>query len=171
MANEIVLVEYEKACRQVARAVSANEIMKIKEQADIMNACAKVIKNKKLEADAWELRIRAERRLGEMLRDGKDDRASVGRPNKSISEKGISKPTLKEMKITDGLATRARRLAELPSDKFGIMIVDGRFDVTHSAENSSQLKEKSKKKPKPQREFECPHCGKAVYLKEGRLEK
>lgn len=171
MANEIVLVEYDKACRQLERARYADEVQAIRDKSIAIKAYAKIVNNKKMEADAWEIRIRAERKLGEMLEDGKDDRAGVGRPPKSVSEKRISKPTLPELKISNGLANRARRLAELPSDKFGVLVIDGRAHVEHSCENSPQLKAKPKKKLKPRREFECPHCGKAVYFKGGRLEK
>ena len=67
MAKEIVLVEYDKACRQLERARYADEVTKIRDAGLMLSACAKVMKNKKLEADAWEIRVRAERKLGEML--------------------------------------------------------------------------------------------------------
>jgi hypothetical protein len=43
-----------------------------------IKAYARQAKNKDLEADAYEIRLRAERRLGEMMEVGKADRASVG---------------------------------------------------------------------------------------------
>ena len=59
---------------------------------------------KNLEADATEIRLRAERRLGEMMDEGKPDRAAVGgdrRVNDGVSKTPSltrpSKPTLIEV--------------------------------------------------------------------------
>jgi len=171
MAKEIVLVEYDKACRQLERAVYANEVMKIRETAAIMKACAKVMQNKKLESDAWKLRIQAERKLGEMLRDGKDDRAPEGRPKTRPDATRL--PTLPEMKISNSLADRARKLAALDDEDWKDFFVNGAAQNERHAEMvaRNQSKPKKKAKPKPERELECPHCGKPVYLKGGRLEK
>lgn len=177
MANEIVLVEYDKACRQLARAVYVNEVMKIRERAAIMNACSKVLRNKQLEADAWKLRVQAERRLGEMLRDGRDDRAKVGGDRDGSArdpswKEEVKKPTLNEMGIGKALADRARGLAELSSSDFGEFLIDGAKQNERHVEVVAKAKSKpKKKKSKPTRELECPHCGKPVYLKDGRLEK
>ena len=164
--NEIVLVEYDKACRQLERAVYVNEVMRIKDQADIMRACAKVMKNRQLEANAWQLRVQAERRLGQMLEEGKGDRAPEGRP-KTRSD-GTRLPTLTEMGIGEPLANRARRLNNLSKEEFGKFLIDGANQNQRHAEIEVN-KKKSKAKVKPSRDLECPHCGKPVTLVRGKL--
>jgi len=50
MANDIVLVEYDKACRQLARAASVDEVLKIRDKAERIRAYAKQANDKQLEA-------------------------------------------------------------------------------------------------------------------------
>src|SRR3974390_3583572 len=61
------LVRYDAACKAVAEAKSVDEIKDTHDKAVAMKAYARQAKNKDLEADAWEIRRRAERRLGEMM--------------------------------------------------------------------------------------------------------
>ena len=52
--------------------------------------------DKNLEADATEIRLRAERRLGEMMDEGKDDRAAHGGDRRSKDSEKPLKPNLAE---------------------------------------------------------------------------
>jgi len=150
MANEIVLVEYDKACRQLARARSAKEIEQIRGVAIIMRAAAKVMRNKDAEADFWELRVRAEHRLGEELVNGKDERAHEGGDG---SSRDPSKPTLQQLRIGKALANRARQLAAMTNKEFEIFVIDGRANVRFVSERIG-VKRKSNS-----RELVCPACG------------
>jgi hypothetical protein len=171
MAKEIVLVEYDKACRQLARARYVDEVAKIREKAMMMKACAKIAQNKQLEDDAWEIKTRAERRLGQMLEEGKSDRASEGRqPKQRVSSEPV-KPILNGMEIGKSLAHRARRLAEMSEKEFGTTIIDGRKQQSKRHIEDEIVKKSKPKAKKPTREFMCPHCGNPVYLMDGRLEK
>src|SRR5215469_2876862 len=144
MANEIVLVEYDKACRQLERARSAKEIEQIRGVAIIMRAAAKVMRNKDAEADFWELRVREE------LVNGKDDRAHVGGDG---SSRDPSKPTLEQLRIGKALANRARQLAAMTNKEFEIFVIDGRANVRFVSERIG-VKRKSNS-----RELVCPACG------------
>ena len=172
MANEIVLVEYDKACRQLARALAeatnVAELKKVHGDAGAIKAWAMLSKDKKAAAFAWKIRQEAERILGEKMVNGAEYRASVGKP-KGPSQDPL--PTLAEMGISKSLADRARRKAEISKKDWQLYLIDGCANVEHAVERAPQLKAKPKKKPKLQREFECPHCGKPVFLQGGRLEK
>ena len=54
---------YEKACRAVAKALSVDELAKIRIEAVALAAAAKVAKDREMEADAVAIRMRAVRRL------------------------------------------------------------------------------------------------------------
>ena len=66
------LVKYEAACRAVAEAVSIDEAKEFRDQSEAMRAYAKQAKNKQLEVQAAEIRIRAERRIGELMAAQRD---------------------------------------------------------------------------------------------------
>jgi len=94
-----------------------------------LKAYARQAKNKTLEADAFEIRKRAERCVGEMMEEGKADRRQRGeRGKKRVSEKPSfdKKPSLAEVGIDKNLADRARKLAAMPAKLFEQQIAEGR---------------------------------------------
>jgi len=99
-----------------------------------MRAYARQAKNKQLEAQAAEIRFRAERRIGELMAAQKDagQMAAAGRPSEEIGSKTnpISKPpTLEEVGIDKKLADRARKYAAIPEDEFNGIVDDWRERV------------------------------------------
>jgi hypothetical protein len=65
-AKEIALPAYDKACRALGAAKSFADVKDVLNEAEAIRAYARMAKNKTLEIDATELRIRAERKFGEM---------------------------------------------------------------------------------------------------------
>jgi hypothetical protein len=73
--------------------------------------------NRQLEADAYEIRLRAERRAGELL--GEMEKHSGGRPEKTGSEpRPVSTPKLSDLGVTKSQSSRWQRLADLPDEQF-----------------------------------------------------
>jgi hypothetical protein len=102
------------AQRRALELSPASHAASIRDQAMAMRLYAQQARNRQLEADALEIRLRAERRVGEMMETGKDDRQTRGGQGGKVSEK----PTLSEAGIDKNLAHRARTLAGLAPERF-----------------------------------------------------
>lgn len=116
------LALYETACRALAQAKAVDEVTNIRAQAEAIRAYARQARNKQMEIDAAEIRIRAERRLGELMAA---QAATVGKAQGQL-RRGLDSnpreetdpPTLAEAGIDKNLAHRARTYAAVPEEKF-----------------------------------------------------
>ena len=117
-AQTLALSRYDVACRALAEAKAVDDIVEIVGQANAVHAYARQAKNRQMEIDAAEIRIRAERRLGELMAAQK---ATVG-VAKGVLRRGVAStpreptapPTLAEAGIDKNLAKRARSYAAVP---------------------------------------------------------
>lgn len=140
MKTELAL--YEHAREALAEAVSFDEVTQIRDRAEQAKAYARIARDRKLMADAQELIARAERKLGIMLRQVKQDGllSQGGRPSENSNILGGSGPgqphaepetgadaepvfdatpfTLAELGISKKLSSRAQQLAEVDEDVF-----------------------------------------------------
>lgn len=127
------LARYDAACRAVAEAKTVDDVREISAQADAMRAYARQAKNRQIEIDAAEIRIRAERRLGELMaaqaatvgvaKGAQGVGTSAGYEKTRTSR---SAPTLAEAGIDKNLAHRARTYAAVPAEKFEDLLKDKR---------------------------------------------
>lgn len=104
------LVKYDAACRALADAKTQDEVKDIRDKAEAMRAYARQAKNRQLEIDAAEIRMRAERRLGELIRAQKDTVGlhEGGRPSKTGSSMApVLRPTLADAGIDKKLSSRS----------------------------------------------------------------
>ncbi len=118
------LVKYDAACKALAEAKAVDEAKEIRDVAMAMRIYAKQAKNRKLEVQAGDIRIRAERRIGQLMKAQKETvgLAKGGQPHQRKNSTGVSKtpvePTLNDAGIDKNLAKRARKLAAVPEDEF-----------------------------------------------------
>lgn len=114
--------KYDAACRAIAEAKSVDEVKDVRDKAAALAMYARQANNKLMEIDCSEIRIRAERRVGQMMAAQKemDGLNHGGRPKTgSKSDPVITTPqTLAELGIDKKLADRARKLNALPDDQF-----------------------------------------------------
>src|SRR5262245_19238351 len=106
------LARYDAACRALAEARSVDEIKDIRDKAIAMAAYARQAKNRDLEADAVEIRMRATRRL-DQLRQAQKDTVGLSVGTRGSHVKGArvdDKPTLGSQGIDKNLAHQARVL-------------------------------------------------------------
>ena len=61
------LALYDVACGALAEAVAVNEVMAIRDEAAQLAAAARIANNQQAEADAVAIRMRATRRLGQLI--------------------------------------------------------------------------------------------------------
>jgi len=122
------LVKYDAACRALAAAKSVDEVKLIRDKAQAIAAAAKIAKNHELEIDAAEIRIRAERRLGEMIAAQREaGLMAKGRLRRgSDMDPREDKPTLAESGIDKHLADRARKTAAIPGADFEATLAEHR---------------------------------------------
>jgi hypothetical protein len=116
------LTHYDAACKALAVAVAVDEVQDIRAKAEAVRAYAKQAKNRQLEVDAAEIRIRAERRLGElMVAQGETAGKATGQLRRGLESNPrelADPPTLTEAGIDKNLAHRARTYAAVPKDQF-----------------------------------------------------
>lgn len=127
------LIKYDAACHALAEAKAFDEVKDWSDKAAAMQEYAKQAKNKSLEVDAAEIRIRAERRLGELLAEQKKTEGlnRGGRPKEKTAPEqvGVSTPTLKDAGISHNLSSRAQKLASVPADEFEAEVSEWRERV------------------------------------------
>jgi hypothetical protein len=118
--NQPLLI-FEVAKRALATATSVAEVKDIRDKALGLAAYARQANDRQREADAEAIRLEAERRLGEVMKEQKETVGfnEGGRPKTGLSENPVlPKPTLASQGIDKNLAHRARKLAALPRKEF-----------------------------------------------------
>lgn len=156
------LVLYESAVDALAECKSVDEVKDWADRAAATQAYAKMAKDKRLEVDAAEIRIRAERRLGEMLIEQKAagglSTGAMG-VGKSAVARNDRTPTLAEVGVTKDLSSRAQKIAAVPKAEFEAEVGEWRERVEQEGERVTARLEASgakhaAKEPTPEQEAE-----------------
>ena len=111
---------YDVACRALAEAKTLEEIKDVSDKASAIQEYARRAKNKTLEIDAAELRMRAERKLGEILKNTKKNVGAKGSKVTGSKQEPVrdKTPTLSALGIDKKLSSRAQKLANQVTEKF-----------------------------------------------------
>lgn len=152
------LVKYNAACLALAEAKFVDEVKDIRDKAEAMRAYARQAQNRQLEIDAAEIRFRAERRLGEVIKQQKEtvglNKGAAGggvkdSPRGNFTEPRDTTPTLAEVGISKKLSSHAQKIAALPEAKFEEIVGDWRNSleeanvrVTTNLLNMARIEEK-----------------------------
>ena len=138
--SEVVI--YERMCAAIAECYKVDEVQQIREQARALEVYAQQMHNTEAERRAASIRIRAERRFGEIAKQLK--RATVPNPQgiggptrKSVASNGAPQQpaspyadALKRTGVSRQQAARMQALAEVSQEQFEEMLADTEIKPT-----------------------------------------
>jgi len=155
----VALVRYDAACRAIAAAKTVDEAKKIRNHAEAMRAYARLANNKQLEVDAAEIRIRAERRVGELIGEQKKStglaRGAVGSKVTGSKRDPVkdTRLSLKDAGIGKHLADRGRKLAAITAPEFEVKVIDwrSRIEREHERVTTNLIREDTREQKRTER--------------------
>lgn len=118
------LIRYEAARTALAECHRVDEVKDIRDRAEAMAAYARQAKDSDLIQYATEIKVRAERRCGELLRATEKNAGARGtgsnqhRKAEVPSHDASAPPTLEEMGLTHNESSRYQQLAAMPAEHF-----------------------------------------------------
>jgi hypothetical protein len=112
-----VLVLYDKMCQSIKEAHDFDELKDISNEAELRAQASRIAKDKVNERRLQDIKVRAERRLGQLLAEGKEARQKRGRPKKGPRDT-ISKPTLLELGVSKKKSQRMQKLGAVSQGDF-----------------------------------------------------
>jgi hypothetical protein len=140
------LVRYEAARTALAECQRVDEVKDIRDKAQAMAAYARQAQDSELIQYATEIKVRAERRCGELLRIAKEsgELAPHGGDRKSESR---SQPTnLKDVGISGDQSSRWQQLASMSEEHFETAVATAK-DTAGQVTTAFMLREAQKAKP------------------------
>jgi hypothetical protein len=111
------LVRYDAMCRAIAEAYKVDEVKDIRDKALAIEMYARQANNTDAETQACEIRLRAERKAGQLLKE--IEKAKGGRPSQTTRPtRGVSAKTLADYGISHDQSAQWQKLADVPDDQF-----------------------------------------------------
>lgn len=128
---EMIPNKWNAAAVALAECKRVDEVKGWADKAAALAEYARQAQDRHLEIDAGEIRIRAERRLGQLLAEA--EKHPGGRPETGPDRGPVlaeDKPkTLKESGISKNLSSRAQKIAAVPDEEFESAVKDWRADT------------------------------------------
>lgn len=137
------LIKYEAARRALAEAHRVDEVKDIRDKAAAMQVYATQAKDRDLIEMATDIKLRAERRAGELLREmpkNKGSRAQLRGRNSSGNTAAVSPedhtPKLSDLGITLNESSRWQKLAAMPEKQFEEKVAEVKSAMRAKTEGS-----------------------------------
>src|SRR3990167_1576957 len=113
------LLRYDAACRAIAEAKTIDEVKTWIDKAAAVREYTRRIKNRQMEIDAIEIRVRAKRRRGELLFQLKaEGRLTEGRKKTVIGNGQLEPITLEELEVSRNDSAEDQEIAKIDGDSF-----------------------------------------------------
>ena len=113
-----------------------DEVKDIRDKAEAMAAYARQAKDNELIQYATEIKVRAERRCGELLARTEKNKGATVRGGMAVERHDRHTPTLADMGLTKDESSRYQQLAAMPAERFAAAVaaalqVRQELDQTH----------------------------------------
>jgi len=141
------LVRYEQARTALAECHRVDEVKDIRDKAEAMAAYARQAKDSELIQYATEIKVRAERRCGELLQRTEKNTGARGVGSALASSEGTP-PTLREMGLTYDESSRYQQLAAMPDAHFETAVATAKA-TAGEVTSAFMLREAKKARPEP----------------------
>jgi N6-adenosine-specific RNA methylase IME4 len=113
------VLKYDAACRAIAEAKSVDEVTDWIDKAAAVREYGRRIRNRQIEIDAIEIRVRAKKRRGEILASMKAaGQIRRGQASKEMSSTNDISFTLDELGISRNESSEEQKIAAIPGDSF-----------------------------------------------------
>jgi hypothetical protein len=142
-AADAAITKYDSAKKALAEARSIDEVKDIRDKAVALRSYAMQARDRELIDHATEIRLRAERRAGELLKQMEKNQGGVAGKTGSKGRPVLdSRATLADLKINKSQSSRWQKLADMSKDKFEEV-------VTRGQQKASAAIDRAQNKPKP----------------------
>lgn len=119
MSEPPKLLRYDAARAALEKAYRVDEVKTLRDKALALEAYARQAKDHEMQAWVTEIKIRAERRTGELLREMAKQSGALKRGNSPASSRNESgPPTLKSLGISHDESSLWQKLAKIPQGEF-----------------------------------------------------
>jgi N6-adenosine-specific RNA methylase IME4 len=125
--EEYSLVKWNAARRAIIEAKTIDEVKSIKDQSEAMRAYAKQIgESLEVQNNIAEIKLRAERRIGQMLKEMPKNEGSKGTGSNQYEVRlhDATTPKLSDLGIEKHESSRWQKIADLPEDIFESIVSD-----------------------------------------------
>lgn len=142
------LAKYNDAKRALAVAYRVDEVKSVRDKAMAMRLYATQAKDRVLIDQATEIKLRAERRAGELLREMEKNKGAVpgktGRKGKPVLD---TAPKLSDLGVSKTQSSRWQALAAINESAFEVVVDRARSGASAALDRAQQPRPKPKPKP------------------------
>lgn len=111
------LVKYDEMCRAISEAYVVDEVKDLRDKAMAIEMYQRQANNTEAERQACEIRLRAERRCGELLRQREKAKGNQ-HVNSATSNSAREQKTLSDLNISWDQSSKWQKLADIPEEQF-----------------------------------------------------